>query len=114
MDKLATFDPFTRLYYSVWWFVYCILQILITGGMLLYVALDVKKHFHQPIILITEFIITVCLGWEIAVRAIVKKKGVWKDCSFLLDVFVFSFFIGLNIYMCFTGFTRSEDEIDYA
>ena len=113
MAKFIKFDPFTRLYYSYWWFLYCVMQVLITGGMLLYIAFDVRKHFHQPIILITEFFITLCLAWEIIVRVIVKKKAVMKECSFLLDLFVLTFFIGLNIYMCFTGFTRDEDEIDY-
>ena len=44
---------------------------------------------------------------------VIKKKLILKEISFYLDLLVFSVFIGLNIYMCFTGFTRGENEIDY-
>jgi hypothetical protein len=102
----------TKFYNSYYWLFYCLLQILITGGMLLYVTYDVKKQylnfpistklssFHQPLILATEFLITMSLLFEIFVRLIVKRGKVCKEYTFTLDILVFGIFLGIFIYMC--------------
>lgn len=105
---------FQAVYYSWWWFAYCLAQIVVCTIMITFVAINIKDNAKYPLLIVAEFITTGLILFDIVMIILIKGSKVWKRPIFIFEIIISALFIGVLIYMGCFGFTKSYDELDYA